>query len=73
MIEKMAEKVHDVWAHWMEYMFTCCKFDMQGNCFIPLEKVKRWKRQMKTKYKDLSESEKRSDRDIVKKFYEEIL
>lgn len=70
--EILASKVHDILSHWMEYMFSCCKQDMQDNYFIPLEKVKRWTRQMKTKYDNLSESEKQSDREIVNKFFKEI-
>ena len=60
----------------MEYMFSQCDFGLpivlssieDGSCIIPKDKVERWTKQMNTDYKDLSESEKQSDRDIVKKF-----
>ena len=67
-IEELSHHQHDIWSHWMEYMFSCCEQDQQGNMIIPAEKVERWKRQMQTKYCDLTEKEKNSDRNQVQKF-----
>jgi len=62
--ESAAEIVHDLWAHWMKYMFTLCEDDDLG-FIIPHEYVRRWQRQMNTAYNDLSEKEKASDRDLA--------
>ena len=66
--EKAAKTAHDIWAHWMRYMFTQCNPCMDGEMVIPAEKVERWKRQMETEYDDLLESEKQSDREIAERF-----
>jgi hypothetical protein len=74
--EEKANKQHQIWSHWMRYMFTQCDFGLpsvlssmeNGSCIIPKEKVDRWIKQMNTDYKDLTDEEKESDRNIVKKF-----
>ena len=52
-IEMLAEIEHQQWQHWMKYMIDNIS---NGEC------VERWKKQMKTDYKDLTEGEKESDR-----------
>lgn len=59
--EELAAQAHYAWSYWMKYMFSKCidhgpTADMQ----IPKELVERWKRQMNTEYKDLSEEERKS-------------
>ena len=51
-LEKLAEQEHIQWVHWTAYMFEN----------LTPENIKRWKRQIETDYKDLSEKEKDSDR-----------
>ena len=75
-LEEKADKQHQIWSHWMKYMFTKCDFVLpimisalqDGSCIIQKDDVERWARQMNTDYKDLTEKEKQSDRDIVIKF-----
>lgn len=52
LLEILAALEHDRWSRWMEYMLTN----------MSPENLERWKRQMITDYKDLSEKEKESDR-----------
>ena len=59
--EKIASVQHEIWCHWMKYLFDCCDFNPNGIVSIPTEFVYRWKRQIKTRYQDLSDKEKRSD------------
>ena len=61
----LADKQHDIWSHWMKYMFSICTDNADGSVTIPSEKVVRWKRQMETEYWLLSESERRSDLDMA--------
>lgn len=68
-IEKLAGKQHSIWSHWMKYLFTQGSFK-DGSFTIPKDKVERWTRQMNTDYKDLTEKEKESDREQVRKFIE---
>ena len=60
--EKLAAYAHDTWSGWMEYLFANSRRAISGEVIIPADLEARWKRQMKTKYEDLPESEKASDR-----------
>lgn len=65
LLEKLAAQEHDRWAHWMEYLFSCCSWSGVPSgvaAVIPPAKVEHWQRQIDTKYADLSEKEKESDR-----------
>ena len=66
--EVLATNQHEIWSHWMKYLFSCCEKDIDGNMTIPVEKVKRWRLQMTTEFANLTEEEKQSDRDIVRRF-----
>ncbi|HUS50017.1 MAG TPA: hypothetical protein VMZ91_07620 [Candidatus Paceibacterota bacterium] len=68
--EEMAAICHDQWAGWMKYLFSKGRTDTEkiGNFIIPKEFVDRWTRQMNTKYQDLTEKEKDSDRIEADKF-----
>jgi hypothetical protein len=64
--EKLAELCHSQWSGWMEYLFSKCDATMPLNLsalnndslVIPAEFVKRWARQMKTPYLELSEKKR---------------
>ena len=69
-IEKGADLEHSRWAKWQKYMHS--KMDDGYNkafekigWILPTEFFERWERQIKTKYKDLTEKEKDSDREQV--------
>lgn len=62
MREKIASEMHEIWIHWMKYLFARCNRNEQSRLVIPFDCEVRWKNQMGTLYDDLSESEKESDR-----------
>jgi len=64
--EKIAKAQHEIWAHWMKYLFSNCDV-YNGIHVIHCDKVRRWKRQMKTPYDKLTEAEKESDREQADK------
>ena len=68
--EQLADVQHQIWSHWMQYMFTQGEFAPDGSWFMPQEKVERWMRQMSTPYPALTEREKESDRHQVEKVLE---
>lgn len=70
-IEKLASVQHDIWVHWMKYLFSVCD-ERDGEVIIPKDKVSRWKRQMNASYNSLSGKEKQSDKDQVKKLLKVI-
>ena len=65
--EKLAAIQHDIWSHWMEYLFSVSAYNEDGSVTIPSDKVTRWAEQLKTNYFWLSEQEKQSDRDQADK------
>ena len=65
--EKLAAYCHDEqWSGWMKYLFEKGWEDGEGNYIIPKEWYFRWWNQVKTKYKDLPEEMKESDRKEAK-------
>lgn len=67
-LERIADVVHQVWANWMEYMFTKGWMLTDKGFKIRSDSVIRWRRQMITPYAELSENEKQSDRDIARRY-----
>ena len=66
-VEALAEYAHNAWAGWMEYMFEKGTLSKEGELVIPKNLTIRWNRQMSTKYKDLPEDEKKSDREETRR------
>lgn len=61
--EALAEFAHDEqWSGWVNYQFEKGDFRSDGTWVMPAWAVERWTRQMKTRYSDLPEEEKESDR-----------
>lgn len=67
LIEELAHFEHDSWSHWMDYLFSKCKQNEDGSMTIPADLVYHWTRQLTTKYEELTEKEKESDRVEVRK------
>ena len=61
MKEQMANKVHEIWAAWMSYVFNLSKQNQDGSVTIPKHMVNKWLRQMMTPYEDLPLAERESD------------
>jgi len=72
-LEKLADIEHQRWSDWQKYLHSkgaINEDDGNMNLVIPGDLVKNWDRQMKTDYKDLSESEKDSDREQVMRYWD---
>jgi len=65
--EELASEQHNIWSHWMVYLFSVCETNEDGSVTIPSNRVKWWTRQINTAYSDLSEKEKEGDREQVRK------
>ena len=66
LIEDLADYAHEAWSGWMRHLFLKSHMNQDGSAKIPADLVLRWQRQMTTKYNDLPEGEKESDRDEAK-------
>jgi len=73
LMETLAGVEHERWSHWQRYMHSKCERRSDGSLMIPAELVAQWERQIVTPYGELSESEKQSDRDQVRRYLPIIL
>lgn len=62
MREALAERIHEIWIHWMKHLFTQGVFHPDGSFTIKASAVDRWLTQNASLYGELSEKEKDSDR-----------
>lgn len=59
--ETLADTQHEIWSHWMRYVFLICPRNEDGSVTIPANSVERWQQQMNTPYAELAEREQASD------------
>jgi hypothetical protein len=62
-LEVLAQVEHERWAHWQGYLHSKCTHLDDGSLVIPPELADRWTAQIFTRYEDLTEKEKDSDRE----------
>jgi hypothetical protein len=67
-LEALAAKEHERWAHWQRYLHEKCERLPDGSLVIPSTLVSRWEEQIATPYQQLSEAEKESDREQVREY-----
>jgi hypothetical protein len=68
LIDKLADIEHERWSHWQRYLHSKCEHARDGSLVIPAHLVDRWESQMNTPYSALSEEEKESDREQVRRY-----
>jgi hypothetical protein len=66
--EILAAIEHERWSHWQRYVHSHAIRQQDGSLVIPSELVKRWEKQMETKYEDLTNEERESDREQVRRY-----
>jgi len=67
-LEPLSAIEHERWAHWQRYLHSRCRQEVDGSLTIPAELVAQWAAQMSTPYAELSETEKESDREQVRRY-----
>lgn len=70
LFEKLADIEHQRWADWQKYLHSKCIKDENGNLIIPAKYVGNLEYKIATLYSDLSESDKESDREQVKRYWD---
>ena len=73
MLDALAAIEHERWSHWQRYMHDKGKVQPDGSLLIPADLVQRWERQIDTPFPSLSEAEKESDRDQVRRYLSTIV
>jgi len=67
-IDTLADIEHERWAHWQKYMHNKGVRQPDGSLLIPAKLVSQWDRQLETPFAALSDDEKDSDREQVRKY-----
>lgn len=67
-LEILAEEEHKRWSHWQTYVHENCEPQSDGSLLIPAKLVSRWENQIRTSYAELTEAEKESDREQVRRY-----
>jgi hypothetical protein len=67
-LEELAEVEHQRWSHWQNYVHSNGVRQADGSLVVPPEMVERWDREIRTPYSALTEREKESDREQVRKY-----
>jgi hypothetical protein len=68
LLESLAAVEHERWSHWQRYMHSKGVRQPDGSMLLSAELTDRWERQMTTPYVELSDKEKESDRQQVRKY-----
>lgn len=68
LVEQLAEIEHERWSHWQRYMHSKAERQSDGSLLIPAELVARWERLSETPYSELTDNEKESDREQVRRY-----
>lgn len=72
-VERLAAIEHERWAHWQRYVHDQCERREDGSLLIPANLVARWEAQIATPYSGLSEEERDSDREQVRRYVPAII
>ena len=67
-VDRLAAVEHERWAHWQQYLHDQCQRAEDGSLVIPAELAARWSTQIATPFTQLSETERESDRDQVRRY-----
>lgn len=73
LLEELAAVEHERWSHWQRYMHSQCEATDDGGLLIPPALVEQWTTQLNTPYTALSEREKESDREQVRRYLPKIV
>lgn len=66
--DELAAAEHERWAHWQRFVHDQASRQPDGSLRLPAELVERWERQIETPFADLTEKEKESDREQVRRY-----
>ena len=67
-LDTLADIEHERWSHWQRYMHSKGTRLHDGSLVLPADLVQQWEQQIATPFAELSEKEKDSDREQVRKY-----
>lgn len=72
-LDTLSDIEHDRWSHWQKYMHAQGERQADGSLLLPPDLVAQWDRQINTPFAELSDDEKNSDREQVRKYLPAVL
>lgn len=73
LVDELAAIEHERWAHWQRYVHDHCQRQQDGSLVIPAELAARWEAQIETPFVELTERERDSDREQVRRYLPVII
>jgi hypothetical protein len=67
-LDELAAIEHERWSTWQAHLHSQGMRQADGSLVLPAELVARWERQIQTPYDQLTDAEKQSDRDQVRRY-----
>ena len=68
LLDTLAAVEHERWSHWQRYMHSKGVAQSDGSLLLPAVLVERWEKQISTPYEKLSDEEKESDQEQVRRY-----
>lgn len=68
LLEQLAAIEHERWAHWQHFMHEKGELKPDGSLVLPADLVAKWERLIETPYTQLTDKEKESDREQVRRY-----
>ena len=68
LLEQLAAIEHERWAHWQRFMHEQGLRQPDGSIVLPAKLVTKWDRLIDTPYSQLTEKERESDREQVRRY-----
>jgi hypothetical protein len=68
LLERLAAIEHERWSHWQRYLHSKGIKQADGSLLLPKTLVEQWEHQIATDYDKLTDKEKESDREQVRKY-----
>ena len=68
LLEELAAIEHERWAHWQRFMHEQGERQPDGSLVLPAELVAKWDRLIETPYAQLTDNERESDREQVRRY-----
>ena len=68
LLEQLAAIEHERWAHWQRFMHGKGERKPDGSLVLPADLVAKWERLIETPYAQLTDKERESDREQVRRY-----
>jgi len=68
LLEQLAAIEHERWAHWQRFMHGKGERKPDGSLVLPADLVAQWERLIETPYAQLTDKERESDREQVRRY-----